>query len=385
MGFKHYVASILVGIFVLASPLMYGANLLKNTSQLQVVLQKVSKRPEVKGYENLPPIRSIERRESKRIDGYTMEVAFQTRAQMFGATSSGQTVSEIYYVPTTILFPDNPNNAPAIFVHNSLEVNENVKDEVLGTREVKASMDGLIKGEDTFMKPWEHGDKFTAEFKYVDGKMNMIGYLDVSEMDEDEAFEFLDVYVGRISGLNANIERENRLAYEEYSEREDEAIEARQKALLKEKYKKIKDIDAFQSIVSWRLNRTLFVEEPYSEFGHWEYENADADEDENVFVEVINYGDQFQMMFFVEYDEDLNDSVVTKIVNKISEELSGEEPKGAVSVVVEPSEYVGLIAVKVDYSLEKNPKGSEIQKWGEEFDDFVKSWYRDLRDISDRY
>lgn len=285
-------------------------------------------------------------------------------------------------MPHIALFPDNPARDPVVFIHDTIEVYKQVQDIVLATQEVKAALAQLAQGDSTFFSPWSNAKGFTSSIQAADKKFVLHGQYELNGLNTKQMQAFLDGYVSRIALLNRHLERENRIEYSKVYDRETSQAAKAQKALFKKTYTEINDKATFMTLVGWQLNTTNQLEEPLSTLGHWEYENVDASDEENVFVEVINYGSHYKMIYFIEYSDDFTEAQLEAMYTQMNTYIVPKIPKGADSIDVVSSPYTNMAAIELTYSLQSGIKGKAIYKHAELFDKFIKKTYKKINRLA---
>lgn len=376
---NRLVAILMLSLF----PLLSRAEPLVNDIQLVEALKKGSDMWEVRSRPDIKRIGNIERRASSKVAGYSSEVLFTTRWETGSENQGSHVTYEIRQIPTLILMPDNPAKNPLLLIHDSVTVNEEIMDRLVNNKYVKDQVEVIATGKHGFNEPWSKKSKyFSAEITPKNDHFHVSGRMDISDFSVKDMAEFFDGYVFRIAGFNQVIKVQGRQEYSKYYDEEAEKGEAFQKELFKKTHKQITDKRVFTSLVGWQLNKQ--VDEPESDLGHWEYDNIDASPDVNVFVEVINYGDYYKMMFFVPYDKDSGDAGLESVLQKMNDKLAGKMPSGASSVTAKDSPYKGLVMVEVKYDLSQGVMGKTIYSNAEDFDKFTNKHYRKLEKLAEK-
>lgn len=378
-------AVLAVFVVLMSAPSLGLATPLVNANQLVAVLEEVGKQP-VSGAEKIRFLDNVTRRASSRVEGYSEEVSFTTRMMSAPSTPDalGSVTNMVYAIPTVVLMPDNPAKNPLILIHNSVEISSEIMDRIVANKAVQEQIDIIAKGKDGFFQPWAQSDTFTAEITPKENHFNVLGKMDISQKSERDMEKFFDGYVWRIGSFNTVIRTQGVREFGRFYDEETARVEAYEKKLFKQTFKAIPDKRPFMKLVGWQLNPTNQVEDPASEFGHWEYENIDASPDVNVFVEVINHVDYYEMIFFVPYEESLGSDKIATLVTKLNDTLSGKRPPGAASAVAMDSDYKGLAQVIVTYDLTEGVLGKTIYSNAEAFDKYVNKYYRKLEKVAEK-
>ena len=373
-------------VLCLPSLPIQAADALVSKVQLEKIFTEINDSWKRETAKDIKHYGDVERIKLDDIAGYSSGLSFYIRAQMY-PDRVAETV-EVFGLPAIIYFPPDPKTAPLIIQSQTIKVHNQVQEAVLDSAEVKVPLNAMSGEESAYVVYGQTVlENTTTEISGADNAFIVESKIDISSMDLDDAKEYFEAYQGLIANLNAELQKIDNVEMEAWYDAETDAAEKTQNELKKGNYTRISNQDVFTTLVGWRLNATNLVEEPVSELGHWGYEDPDADDEYNVSVEVINYGDHYKMLYLVGYNEsvDEDEQLFNEMLGKMNDYLAGKLPQGAKSVEAVGTNYYGVAEVVVVYSLEAGPKGSEIYENAEAFDKFVAKTYGKTQGIADQY
>ena len=383
---KFSLVSLSTLLIALLFSALATANNLVNKYQLQQAFEQIVEDWDIEVVKNIKHYQDIEVISFDDVEGYSSGLRFSIRAQMY--PDRRRDTVEVFALPAIAYFPDDPTQLPLKIMFSSVEVPEPVQQKVIDDAEVKVPLNAM-SGEKSLWIVYGQTVLDDTQTTYTaDGNRFVFDSLiDISNMSESDAVDYFFSFQGLVSKLNAELQKITNVQLEEWYEDETDAAEDRQDRLKKLTYAEITDKDVFTTLVGWQLHSENQVEEPTSPLGHWAYDDPDADEEYNVGIEVINFGDHYEMLYLIAYDEALDDdeAELNAMLSEVQSYASKKPPQGAASVIARATDYYGVGEVVVTYSLESQPTGAEIYDNAEEFSAFVKKTYSKSQRIAESY